>query len=456
VEPGHRGGRIRGVFSAGAVAAAPSAPPLCVTEQSYAATLWEDQAVNGSCLSAGRATWPNGSEHAVSLFGELLRTDRSPSRHGESTYAFLCRAAGPVWDQCRELIDGWLANYPDSDQPSIEGRLGSRSDDQFASAFWELYIHETYRRAGWDVEVEPEVPGVYKRPDFLFSKAGSRHYVEARCVFEGGDQGAQARLQSVYASVNKIDSGPFHLVVTPLVIGAKSPSTLNLRRDLELWLKELDPDSVSSSFGNENSTQFAWNHDDWRVQFRAIPRSPHVRHQSAERPIGAYIPAEATLVDDIGALRQALDEKGGRYGDLEAPLLIAVNVVRGFHDARDTVQALFGRVGLSLELEAFESEPRPVVIEPGYWGRANHPLHTHVAGILVAEGLHYSRVGQYVPSYWSHPWAEHPVDPLPCWGQVDLISSTLDNVVSAPPTTVIHDYFGLSEGWPIGEPFSRK
>lgn len=62
-----------------------------------------------------------------------------------------------------------------------------------------------YRRSGWTIQIEPEVPGVTTRPDFLVSKADVNYYVEARCTFEGGnDLGAAARLQRIYDALNEM------------------------------------------------------------------------------------------------------------------------------------------------------------------------------------------------------------------------------------------------------------
>ena len=391
----------------------------------------------------------------ATIFGSGERTDASPSKHAESTYAFLCRVAGPVWDQCRALIDGWLAAYPAEDRVGLIKRLKSGQDRVFTSAFWELYLHEMYRRSGWVIEVEPEIAGVTTRPDFLVSKGGVSYYVEARCTFEGGgDTGAAARLQNVYEAIDSIDSGAFHLSVTVVRTGADAPPTKKLRRELEAWLRGLDPDDRVFALDHERPEyRREWIQDDWHLRFYPIARSPAVRGVRAQRPLGVFAPAEASVIDDITPLREALSEKGAKYGKLKHPLVIAINIGSGFHDDLDTTQALYGTLGWRINMSDPRAEPAAVLTTPGYWGFADRPAHTHIAGVLLAEGFHYGRVAAYAPAFWAHPYAPERVEPLATWR---VAQPTMGEATYEGPAVAAHAHFELPEGWPIGEPFPRR
>lgn len=389
-----------------------------------------------------------------SIFGGGPRSDNSPSRHNETTYTFLRRVAGPVWDQCRALIDAWLREYPESDRASIEGRLRSGSDEQFTSAFWELYLHETYRSDGWRIEIEPEVAGVSTRPDFLVSKGVVSYYVEARCTFERRDDpGAGARLQTIYDAVNGIDSNGFHVAVTAISLGDAAPSMRRLRRDLEIWLRGFDADELALSLADDDPNRFEWVQDGWRLVFHAMPRSPSARDRPVRRVLGAFLPAEVSWLDDIGSLRAALDDKVSKYGVLPHPLVIAVNIGSGFHDDEDTQQALYGPVGWQLNVADPSAEAVPVLTAEGFWGWPGRPARQHVAGVLLAEGLHYGRVARYAPAYWAHPNAATSVDPLPLWR---VPEPGEEGWVYPNPAAAPHEHFMLPEGWPVGERFPRS
>lgn len=392
----------------------------------------------------------------MSIFGDHPRFDPRPSLHGENTFSFLRRVSGNYWDQCRKLIDSWVSNFPDSDRSSLIGQLTSGDDHQFTSAFWELYLHETYRRDGWTITIHPSVPNAPTHPDFFVEKGDRAHYIEARCVYGDEDRAAQGRLNSIYAAVDKIDSGPFHLAVTAHRIGAMSPSSRKLTGDLEHWLQGLDPDKVNLSLGSENEDAFDWVLDDWRIRFVPIPRDPEVRGAPARRPIGLHMPPGAEFIDDIHPFRKALEKKGRHYGLLPYPLLIAIHTVRGFHGDSDTTQALFGTVGCQLDFQDPSREATPVITEQGFWRGKNAPRNSHVSGIILADTLHYGAVASIVPTYWPNPWATEEVTPLSLWSRINYANSTLNTAARIDPASLPYVHFDLPRDWPQGTAFERN
>ncbi len=115
------------------------------------------------------------------VFDEVARWDATPARKNEGRFDFLNRSASPYFGRVRDLIEDWFANFPPAHQAALRGDLRA-SDDQSASAFWELYLHESYRRSGYAIEIHPPVAGRGTHPDFLMSKEGERFYVEAVSV----------------------------------------------------------------------------------------------------------------------------------------------------------------------------------------------------------------------------------------------------------------------------------
>ncbi|MCC6271516.1 MAG: hypothetical protein IT190_09580 [Microbacteriaceae bacterium] len=293
------------------------------------------------------------------------------------------------------------------------------------------------------------------QPDFLVHKDGMSYYVEARCIFEGGnDRGSARRLKSIYDSLNSIESGGFHLAVTPVRIGKDTPSTKRLRRDLEAWLADLDPEAgVYRLDGETPEHRYKWAQDDWELVFQPLPRSAAVRGIPTRRALGVFLPAEASIVDDITSLRDALSEKGSKYGELGYPLVLAVNIGSGFHDDRDTEQALFGTIGWQLNFDSPESDPLPILTEQGYWGWPGRPSHTHVAGVLIAEGLHYGGVARYSPTFWPHPHATRKVEPLRSWRVARFDAE--ETMIHHDSAVRANEYFELPPGWPIGDRFPR-
>ncbi len=118
------------------------------------------------------------------LFDDILRTDASPRGHGESLYAFLNRVAGPDWDGVRNVLSEWHRHYPEEDQYVLQRRFQSADRRGLLGAFWELYLHELFRRLDFTVELHPQVAGVGRRPDFRLRRGSTVFLVEAVTIYE--------------------------------------------------------------------------------------------------------------------------------------------------------------------------------------------------------------------------------------------------------------------------------
>jgi hypothetical protein len=79
--------------------------------------------------------------------------------------------------------------------------------------------------------------------------------------------------------------------------------------------------------------------------FMPIAKSPAARGKPGIRPIGAIEP-EAQCLQTDADLKNALETKGKKYGAVDIPLVIAVNVL-GIHcDETDILNAVFGQEGM--------------------------------------------------------------------------------------------------------------
>ena len=67
------------------------------------------------------------------VFSDRERLDARPSS-GESMYTFLDRAAGPVWDRTRQLIENWASAFADhGPQGSCRTRYSTTSSTSTAA-----------------------------------------------------------------------------------------------------------------------------------------------------------------------------------------------------------------------------------------------------------------------------------------------------------------------------------
>ncbi|WP_152360328.1 hypothetical protein [Microlunatus speluncae] len=386
------------------------------------------------------------------VFSIRDRTDASPSRHNESTAAFLDRVAGGFWDQVRDLVEAWVANVPDAARRDIVGRL--RSDDvQHASAFWELYLHETFTRSGFSVTVHPVVPGSARQPDFLVTRGEEAFYVEAKClVSTSADGGASARKRALYDALNSMHCPNFFLQIDVNRIGSADLPTKRLRRKLEGWVAALDPDSIDVDGTYFESVQpFPWSEAGWELEFRPFPVRADARGRAGRRPLGIFGPVEAAWINDDESLRDALKDKGSAYGDLDLPLVIAINSFAFSHDDTDTMNALYGTEQFTISLDDRDAPPVPSRKPDGYW-LAGSWAHQHVAGVLIGRSVAEYRPTA-LPTFWIHPEPHKDVVPLPVWRVAEPV---IDHIENREPEVMISSLFGLPEVWPVGEAFPRE
>jgi hypothetical protein len=394
----------------------------------------------------------------VSIFSAVERTDPSPAGHGDSHFEFIDRVAGHYWDQVRGLIEDWFSRLCPDAQADVRGRLRSRDDRQSKGAFFELYLHECLLRMGYTVTCHPEVEGTSRRPDFLAEKDGGAVYVEARSASSSDVVvGAAARVNTLYESLDKIDSPNFFLWIDVEEQGGDPLRARPLRSKLEKWLRELDPDAYRDrGNGRRDFPDLSYEADGWRIQFHALPKSPEARGKEGVRPLGIFGGGRAFLVHDEEGIKNALSDKGSAYGPLGAPYVVAVASSSITTDDYDVKNALYGTEALLIGTgPGGETNPDALVRNPdGYWYKGDHWDHRHVSAVLVVKQLHPAFVGSQQHTIWEHPDPEWSVPPLPMWRR-----STVDAhgaMHFANPARTPTEWFGLTNPWPTGEPFPRR
>jgi len=224
------------------------------------------------------------------LFTDVERADTGPRPYSEPQYAYLNRSARPAAVRIRACLEEWFAHYPDDERPAFVSAFQSPIDTQFVAAAFELYLHELLRRLGYQIQVHPENPtGKSGRPDFLvICPAGARLYVEAVLVTDVSDmeRGAEARMNVVYDALNKLGPTDFFLGMEMRGAPETPPRAKGLRSALAQWLAGLDADAVAKAMavaGRSALPNRVFEHNGWRIEFHAIPKSkPIVRDLAVE------------------------------------------------------------------------------------------------------------------------------------------------------------------------------
>lgn len=373
----------------------------------------------------------------MTIFSLTTRTDPSPASHGDSHFQFLDRVSGPYWDQVRDLIEDWFSRLCPDAQADVQGRLRSTDDRQSKGAFFELYLHECLLRMGYSVTCHPELAGTSRRPDFLAEKDGRSIYVEARSASPSNVTVRKSALvNEVYKSLDKLDSPNFFLWIDVATQGDAPLGVRSLRGCLERWLAELDPDD-STIVGKRRDDLPGFPYEDagWKIDFRAIPKSPEARGRKGVRPLGIFGGGGGRVQDEEG-IRGALADKGSAYRSLDAPFVVAIasgSISLKDYDVRN---ALYG------------TESTVMARNPdGYWYGGNRWDHRGVSGVLVVKSLHPAFVGKQQHTIWEHPDPEHAVDAFLMWRRA--VVGADGGMTFVEPPRAQADWFGL------GRPLAR-
>ena len=267
------------------------------------------------------------------LFDDFERQDDSPARYTEPHYTFLNRSARPNFVKVRDVLEEWFSHYPSGEAPSLARRFRLTEDPQHSSAFFELFLHELLLRLECKAKIHPSTRSAKsRRPDFLVrSHGGGAFYLEA--VLASGEsteeQAARARENVVYDVLDGLDSPNFFININVRGAPQTPPSARRIRQFLQMHLAELDPDDIAVLYQTgrqEGVPRWNFEHDGWRIEFSPLPKSRKARGKPGIRPIGmrsyGMKPAKA-----MSAIRDAIVSKGGRYGNVRLPYVIAINVL---------------------------------------------------------------------------------------------------------------------------------
>jgi hypothetical protein len=355
----------------------------------------------------------------VPLFSEPDAADDRPRRFSEPLSAFLMRSTREDAVKRRAMIEDWFNRLCSGLQSGVSQRLQSRDDQDFTAGFWELYLHETFRCLGYSVECEPELPNG-RRIDFLLRRGGDAFYLEATIARKSkAEQAADARRHRILDGLNQTHTTNFMLGITIESAGGYDlPKVSVLRKRLEAWLADLDPEDAARLLAEEGEVpEFRWTDGRaWSFVFEAVPSKPEYRGVPADGAIGMLMDETGGLINDERSLRHALKEKRpSGYGTLSLPYVVAVceaPFLFGDTESHRT-NVLYGHNAIQYSQGPGPKFSRPVRLADGFWwGPGDSPLNRRVAAVLLASHLSPWSVASTELEWWENPFAEQAVPEL--------------------------------------------
>ncbi len=378
----------------------------------------------------------------MTLFDQIERQGTGPRLYAQPDFDYLNKSARQGVDVIRQTLEDWFSRYPAAHRPELRAQF--RSDNhQHRSAHFELVLHELLLRLGVAVEVHPAIPGTNRRPDFLVtSPNGTRCYLEAVLATNQTreEAAAEARKNQVYDAINQLNSPDFFVGIDPIGSPETPPSGQHIRAFLTERLAGLNPNDIAALLDQPNVPGFEalphwrYEHDGWTIDFFPLPKSESLRGQTGVRPIGLEF-SGVQLLRTKETIRNAVQQKAGRYGELAFPYIVAVNVLSDFVDRTDEVEALFGD-------EQWPGEPR---VANGVWRGITGPQNTRVSGVAVFERLEQSNLPRVVSCLYHNPWAARPYQ-----GELDRLTHAVvdQNKIQFHDGESLGTILGLPAGWP--------
>jgi hypothetical protein len=388
----------------------------------------------------------------MELFEDKERTRMEPKAPGEDDYSFYDSCALPGYDDYRTRLNGWFAEMPEAAQKDLLPRFRKNENLEYQRALAELTVHAALKRQGYAVEVHPESRNTDNKPDFLVKDAEGRKvaYVEVTTFGPARELiGKQKRAADVYNGIDKakVPAGcRFGLDI--LKHGVRTPSLKTLRRKIEAWAQ-----SASKIDPNEPPTKL-FEIDDWKIE---IVLFGGFRENAVPAHAIATAMGEGRIVKAETEIREALSDKGKRYGNLDAPYVIVVTdckeeLVGGEPNGHALVDAAFGSVVTEARmLENGQHDVKDVRLDDGYWGTAAIPKHRNVSSAVLLPKPHLwdLREDRWQPLHLRNPWAERPLPaellPLPGF------TIALDGKIAPADGTRLADILELPAEWPPQE-----
>lgn len=356
----------------------------------------------------------------LTLFDEIARTDKSAQKQRKSYYAVINRSACAEYESARQLLETWFLDYPsdpEQNRASLRGKFRSDEDYNHLSAFFELYTHTLLKHQGLLVYPEHRVVQMVGRPIDFFIKPPDDppFYLEAVVAMDSeAEIESEKRLAELRQSLSKIDDPNFLLDFKWERKSEKQLPTAQMRLDLQKWLKGLDPHEYTS--GEKKPEPATYERNGWKLFFFAIPRS---RQGQLKHPVLGQ-PLSAQWAPLKNSLRKNLEEKAkeDRYGNLEYPYVIAVNILALDSLGCDLDEVFFGKEVYQFNKESGEETttrspllPNRPYRENGFWLARGRWRNEHVSAVLLVNGLWPLSIAHKTPILWHNPSAAKPLNP---------------------------------------------
>lgn len=232
----------------------------------------------------------------------------------------------------RQEFQSWLTEVPEPWQSKWRGRLESAKDHLHLSVRLELYLHHYFKSEGWVVDIEPEMPGSPNKPDFQVMRGTDTILVEAKAILDEQTITQETRrLRQVADNLSGRLSRD--VIIEPLSDLPPSLPARRIKAQIEQHAKTQAGEILEFDLSDVHQGM------QYSVKVVLLPKSP-----DTTEPGGVGVTTSGVHTLTIGKrIRDALEEKAGKYGSIDMPFVIAAYGAGEFPvQTRDEFDALSG------------------------------------------------------------------------------------------------------------------
>ena len=241
----------------------------------------------------------------------------------------------------------WFDKYPLKHRKDLRERFRSDDDQHHGGAFFELFLHELLTRLGFSLKVHPKITGASTTPDFHVCHGDQHFYLEATVTGQvSGPFTRNRNEQDVINKLNTLTSMDFQIGIH---MEGKLSTTLGRERVVRPF-KELlnahNPDEVQRLIDEKGPTAApsrriecrSWSLQGW---LKPVALEKRGSSRAQQLVLDSY---RALWTNPVIPVRKALKKKARKYGNLDAPLVVAVNARDMFYNGKDhDLEVLLGK-----------------------------------------------------------------------------------------------------------------
>lgn len=319
-------------------------------------------------------------------------------------------------EQLIERYGMWFERYPEYAKKSLTQRLSNEKNA--LGAWFELLLHELLFQLGCNVDVK-DIDNPKRTPDYLASHGDRGCYVEATTVNpQDNPSSVDPNLQDALRILNSLSSSAFQMRLIVEGTIARTLSKGELVAKFGKLLTNHDPDAVKrqvQEFGEECAPYDEIRGKDWSLRGELVPISSGQLEGKESRDL-IIGPLMGTYMGDASfEVQKRVSKKAGRYRLLDAPLIVAANVVDIRFDREAERAALFGPE----QIRYFPNNPEipdQLIRKPaGVWVEGGHkPRYTRLAGVIMFDGF-YPRDPRGSVCLYVNPFIDEPELPKPLY-----------------------------------------